>query len=459
MICGSATEKMRTSDFRRRTSAGLRGHCMRRSRSARVARRLKSEVTDRGSGTLAASALARHCEATGVSLPRVWRAAADETSGTCGTNGTVGNARGLSPASLLAVSCDGEFYVPIYGGNGNIMGYVDESGAFAAKFVYDPYGDVISIEGGPSAPMPSPDGSPVPIPVGRSGEDFSFGFSTKYHDREVGLVAYQLRSYSPRLGRWLNRDPIEEDGGVNLYGFCLNNAILYYDAKGESFEDFSNFCAGIGDSLTLGITRLLRRGINRMTDGTWDDYVNVGTSAYMAGEVTEVTVEIVVTLGGAILRQIAKRTSRKVVEGGARAAYRRAHGLVGKGGEVHHINPIKGHPYGKSARYPLPFEWAARGDWNMTWYATKAEHRAAHARMMFLETIDGYRETTILVRQTGNEIINYLSASPDARCFDSLEIRTTILPLEHDLTGIHFNAVPASVTIQINQKGERLCPH
>ena len=47
MICGSATEKMRTSDFRRRTSAGLRGHCMRRPRSARVARSLKSEVGSR----------------------------------------------------------------------------------------------------------------------------------------------------------------------------------------------------------------------------------------------------------------------------------------------------------------------------------------------------------------------------------------------------------------------------
>ena len=70
MICGSATEKTRTSDFRRRTSAGLRGRYMRRPRGWRVAGSRKSEVTNRGSGTLAASALARHCEATGVSLPR-----------------------------------------------------------------------------------------------------------------------------------------------------------------------------------------------------------------------------------------------------------------------------------------------------------------------------------------------------------------------------------------------------
>jgi YD repeat-containing protein len=32
--------------------------------------------------------------------------------------------------------------VPVYGGNGNIMGYVDDSGTFVAKFEYDSYGDI-----------------------------------------------------------------------------------------------------------------------------------------------------------------------------------------------------------------------------------------------------------------------------------------------------------------------------
>ena len=69
----NATEK--TSDFRRRTSVGLRGRCMWWPYGARVvaSRGLELEVTIRGSGTPAASALARHCEATGVSLPRKGR--------------------------------------------------------------------------------------------------------------------------------------------------------------------------------------------------------------------------------------------------------------------------------------------------------------------------------------------------------------------------------------------------
>ncbi len=100
-----ATEE-KTSDFRCRTSARSDARRLRRPRGARVvaSRGLELEVTIRGSGTPAASALARHCEATGVSLPRGWRAADDETNGTCGTNGTVGSARGLPPASFPAKS-------------------------------------------------------------------------------------------------------------------------------------------------------------------------------------------------------------------------------------------------------------------------------------------------------------------------------------------------------------------
>ena len=49
------------------------------------------------------------------------------------------------------------------------------------------------------------------------------------------MVGYQRRFYRPDLGRWLNRDPIEEEGGENLYAFCDNNPVLYIDILGESF--------------------------------------------------------------------------------------------------------------------------------------------------------------------------------------------------------------------------------
>ena len=129
-------------------------------------------------------------------------------------SGTEQGAGGVG--GLLAVSLDGVFHLPCYDHNGNIVCYVLETGAIAAQHVYDPYGGVIESSG--------------PF-VGR----FSFGFSTKYHDRETGLVAYQRRFYSPSLGRWLNRDPIEENGGENLYGFCGNNPIVNYDKNGNAY--------------------------------------------------------------------------------------------------------------------------------------------------------------------------------------------------------------------------------
>jgi len=38
--------------------------------------------------------------------------------------------------------------------------------------------------------------------------------------------------YHPEQGRWINRDPIEEEGGVNLYNFVSNNSVQEIDPLG-----------------------------------------------------------------------------------------------------------------------------------------------------------------------------------------------------------------------------------
>jgi hypothetical protein len=42
--------------------------------------------------------------------------------------------------------------------------------------------------------------------------------------------------YNPSTGRWLSRDPIEEDGGANLYIFCGNESIDCWDVLGEAWK-------------------------------------------------------------------------------------------------------------------------------------------------------------------------------------------------------------------------------
>ncbi len=114
---------------------------------------------------------------------------------------------------LLYLTVDGSIYIPTYDNNGNVTRYLDSSGNTVALYTYDAFGNIIS-KSGPLADF------------------FRHRFSTKYYDAETGLYYYGYRFYHPILMRWLNRDPIEEDGGGNLYGICKNNAICHVDNVG-----------------------------------------------------------------------------------------------------------------------------------------------------------------------------------------------------------------------------------
>lgn len=45
-------------------------------------------------------------------------------------------------------------------------------------------------------------------------------------------VMYLARPYEPNMARWLTRDPIGEQGGLNLYGFVGNDGVNQYDPLG-----------------------------------------------------------------------------------------------------------------------------------------------------------------------------------------------------------------------------------
>ncbi|MBC9868968.1 MAG: hypothetical protein F7O42_14040, partial [Opitutae bacterium] len=134
-----------------------------------------------------------------------------------------GTAQGAGGVGGLLMIQDGtDEYFPIYDGSGNITGLYDENGNVDAAYEYDPYGRIVK-QSGPYA------------------DENPFRFSTKYTDAETNLVYYGYRYYNPSLGRFINRDPIGEAGGLNLYGFVGNNPVNYNDYLGLNFlEDFAN---------------------------------------------------------------------------------------------------------------------------------------------------------------------------------------------------------------------------
>ena len=69
--------------------------------------------------------------------------------------------------------------------------------------------------------------------TGNNAASNPFRFSSEYFDEETGLVYYNYRYYNPELGRWISRDPIEEQGGYNLYGMIGNNLLNNWDIWGQ----------------------------------------------------------------------------------------------------------------------------------------------------------------------------------------------------------------------------------
>jgi len=83
-----------------------------------------------------------------------------------------------------------------------------------------------------------------------------FTYTGREWEPEAGMYFYRARFMNPRLGRWLSRDPIGENGGINLYGYVGNNPISYTDPLGlflgtplSAGEWFGSAFSGAGEGL------------------------------------------------------------------------------------------------------------------------------------------------------------------------------------------------------------------
>ena len=126
-----------------------------------------------------------------------------------------GSLHGAGGVGGLLMTKDGsDTYLPMFDGNGNLMGRLKSfDGSLAAAYEYDAFGQVLR-ESGPYAATDV------------------FRFSTKFAHAETGEVDYGMRIYLPSLGRFLNQDPMGERGGLNLYAFVRNDGVNNLDYLG-----------------------------------------------------------------------------------------------------------------------------------------------------------------------------------------------------------------------------------
>jgi len=119
---------------------------------------------------------------------------------------------------LLAIRKGGSWHTYGWDLTKNICELFASTGALAVSYAYSPYGAVIA-NGDVTQPIQ---------------------WSNEYADGELGLAYYNYRLYNLIDGRWMSRDPYEENAGFNLFYMCNNTPIMYADYLGLDIDGEPN---------------------------------------------------------------------------------------------------------------------------------------------------------------------------------------------------------------------------
>jgi len=123
-----------------------------------------------------------------------------------GNNVTASYSGGLSARSTASGTV---FYG--FDGSGNVTSLTDATGAVVGSYSYDAWGNVVNSSG------PKAQENPYRFDGG---------------EQLAGCISFGFRFYNSGLGRWINRDPIAENGGINLYSYVQGNPVNFDDVSG-----------------------------------------------------------------------------------------------------------------------------------------------------------------------------------------------------------------------------------
>ncbi len=196
-------------------------------------------------------------------------------------SGVPGGAGGVGGLVAMSQQSSGGSQTAFYhnDGNGNVTGLMDQWGGLAGEYKYDPFGRDLGTSGWMSGQNP-------------------FRFSSKEWLAGPGLNHYGYRFYNPTTQKWLNRDPIREAGGINIYGFVGNDPVNFIDPNGLEtigylsgatwIELFRGFFLGNSQSggvdKDFHLTNLAQRqrsgtGLTPLNDADGNPYARVGDVA------------------------------------------------------------------------------------------------------------------------------------------------------------------------------------
>lgn len=109
---------------------------------------------------------------------------------------------------LVQVSASGTISYFHHDQQGSIIATTNSGGTVNNKFKYSPFGESATLSG------------------------TNFGYTGQRYEAESGLYFYKARYYSPKLGRFLQPDPLGFSAGLNLYTYVNNKPLTHTDPLG-----------------------------------------------------------------------------------------------------------------------------------------------------------------------------------------------------------------------------------
>jgi RHS repeat-associated protein len=175
---------------------------------------------------------------TSALMPTTTYTRSTDLSGTFSGAGGIGGL--LAMARIPGVTGTNLYYHA--DGNGNVTCLLSTNNIGRALYRYDPFGRIISSSG---------------VYSGLN----TMRFSSKRLDSTTGYYYYGYRFYDPNTQRWLNRDPLQEVGGHNIYRFVSNSPVTLFDPYGQIEYDPNCFAkCGKQNLIELGICTAILAG-------------------------------------------------------------------------------------------------------------------------------------------------------------------------------------------------------
>ncbi len=108
-------------------------------------------------------------------------------------------------------------------------------------------------------------------------------YTAQQYDQETGQYYLRARYYNPEVGRFLQEDTYRGDG-LNLYAYCANNPVVYYDPSGHAmnYENTGenaqkNPSSDLGNYIFKdGVDKDLRGGQGTYKDALEEAFENTG---------------------------------------------------------------------------------------------------------------------------------------------------------------------------------------